>query len=73
MELQGCCQIPIAGFAKLKDKSLLLDGLVADLDGGTIFRDTVIGSPENAKELGATLANMLLDAGAGKILEKIYG
>jgi len=73
MELQGGCQVPIAGFARLKDKSLLLDGLVADLDGGTIFRDTVIGLPEKAKELGAALAHMLLDAGAGKILEKIYG
>ena len=73
MELQGGCQVPIAGLARLKDNSLLLDGLVADLDGGTIFRDTVIGTPEKAKELGATLANMLLDAGAGKTLEKIYG
>jgi hydroxymethylbilane synthase len=73
MELQGGCQIPIAGLARLKDDSLLLDGLVADLDGGTIFRDTVIGPPEKARELGATLANMLLDAGAGKILEKHYG
>jgi hydroxymethylbilane synthase len=73
MELQGGCQIPIAGFARLKDNSLLLDGLVADLDGGTIFRDKIIGSPENAKELGGTLANMLLDEGARKILEKIYG
>ena len=73
MELQGGCQIPIAGFARLKNNSLLLDGLVADLDGNTIFRDTVIGSPEKAKELGAALAHMLLDAGAGKILEKNYG
>jgi hydroxymethylbilane synthase len=73
MELQGGCQVPIAGLARLKDNSLLLDGLVADLDGGTIVRDTVIGMPEKAKELGATLAHMLLDAGAGKILEKIYG
>jgi len=73
MELQGGCQVPIAGFARLKDKSLLLDGLVADIDGGAIFRNTVNGPPEKAKELGVTLANMLLDAGAGKILEKIYG
>ncbi|MBW2004610.1 MAG: hydroxymethylbilane synthase [Deltaproteobacteria bacterium] len=73
MELQGGCQVPIAGFARLKDNSLLLDGLVADLDGSAIFRNTVNGPPEKAKELGATLANRLLDAGAGKILEKIYG
>jgi len=73
MELQGGCQVPIAGLARLKDNSLLLNGLVADPDGGAIFRNTVNGPPEKAKELGATLANMLLDAGAGKILEKIYG
>lgn len=72
MELHGGCQIPIAGFARLKNNSLLLDGLVAALDGSTIVRDKIIGSPENAKELGATLANMLLDAGARRILEKIY-
>jgi len=71
--LQGGCQVPIAGFARLKDNSLLLDGLVADLDGGTIFRDTVTGPPETAKELGATLANMLLYAVAGTLQEKIYG
>jgi len=73
MELQGGCQVPIAGLARLKDGSINLDGLVADPDGGAIFRNTVNGPPEKAKELGATLANMLLDAGAGKILEKIYG
>jgi len=73
MELQGGCQVPIAGLAMLKDNSLLLDGLVAELDGGLIFRDRVSGPPEKAKELGATLAHMLIDAGAGKILEKIYG
>jgi hydroxymethylbilane synthase len=72
-ELQGGCQIPIGGFARLTDNSLSLEGLVADLDGGTIFKDTIIGSPEKAKELGETLANTLLDAGARKILEKIYG
>ncbi len=73
MTLKGSCHVPIAAFARLKDNSLSLDGLVADLDGGTIFRDIVTGPPEKAKELGATLANMLLDAGAGKILEEIYG
>jgi len=73
MELKGGCQIPVSGFARLKDDTLFLDGLVADLDGGTIFRDIVIGPPEKARELGATLAHRLLDAGARNILEKIYG
>jgi len=73
MELKGGCQIPVAGLARLKDDSINLDGLVADLDGSTIFRDFIIGPPEKAKELGATLAHRLLDAGAREILKDIYG
>ncbi len=70
LELQGGCQIPIGGLARLKDGHIYLDGLVADLDGKTVFRDVIAGLPENAKELGATLAHRLLDAGASKILQK---
>jgi hydroxymethylbilane synthase len=73
VELKGGCQIPVAGFAILKDDSINLDGLVADLDGRTIFRDVVIGPPEKARELGSALAHKLLDAGAGEILKDIYG
>ena len=73
MELKGGCQIPIAGFARLKDNSINLDGLVADLDGSTIIRDIVVGPPEKASELGVGLAKRLLDEGAGEILKDIYG
>lgn len=73
MELKGGCQLPIAGFARFEHDSLSLDGLVADLDGSTIFRDVVIGPPEDPGELGATLAHRLLNAGASKILDDIYG
>ena len=73
MELKGGCQIPVAGFARLKDDSINLDGLVADLDGSTIFRDVVIGPPEKARELGEALAKRLLDVGAREILKDIYG
>lgn len=73
MELNGGCQLPIAGFARFEHNSLSLDGLVADLDGSTIFRDVVIGPPEDPGELGATLAHRLLDAGASRILNDIYG
>lgn len=72
MELKGGCQIPIAGFAMLKDDSINLDGLVADLDGSTIIRDVVFGPPEKARELGAALANRILDTGAREILKDIY-
>ncbi|MFB0521648.1 MAG: hydroxymethylbilane synthase [Desulfatiglandales bacterium] len=73
MGLKGGCQLPVAGLARFEGGSIYLDALVANLDGGTVFRDVVIGPPERARELGATLANRLLDAGARKILDDIYG
>jgi hydroxymethylbilane synthase len=73
MELKGGCQLPVAGFARFRDESLYLDGLVADLDGSTIFRDIVFGPPQKAGELGTILARKLLDTGARKILHDIYG
>ena len=71
-ELKGGCRLPVAGFARFRDDGLSLDGLVANLDGSTIFRDVITGSPENSKELGTTLACRLLDKGARKILDEIY-
>jgi hydroxymethylbilane synthase len=67
------CQLPVAGFASLKHNTLHLDGLVANSNGSTVFRDVVIGPPEKASELGATLAQRLLDEGASEILDEIYG
>jgi len=73
MGLKGGCQLPIAGFARFEKDSIYLDGLVADLDGSTIFRDVVTGPAEKARELGPILIKRLLDAGASKILNDIYG
>ena len=73
MGLRSGCQVPVAGFAGFEDGALHLEGLVADSDGGTILRDVIFGPAEKARELGATLAHTLLDAGASKILDEIHG
>lgn len=72
-ELKAGCQLPVAGFAQLEDGNLLLDGLVANLDGTTIIRDTIEGPAKTAQDLGIALARRLLDAGARTILDEIYG
>ena len=69
--LEGGCQVPIAAHGRLDGESLELTGLVADLDGSTIIKDTVSGPAENAKELGTRLAERILEKGAGPILEKL--
>ncbi len=70
--LEGGCQVPIAGHARLEGDRLFLQGMVAELDGSTIIKDIVSGSKEKPEEVGVTLAEKLLSAGADKILARIY-
>lgn len=69
--LQGGCQVPIAGYAEIDHGVLLLRGLVGAVDGSTILRGEIAGSPANAEELGVVLANDLLSRGAEQILEPL--
>ncbi|MEJ5349120.1 MAG: hydroxymethylbilane synthase [Desulfosoma sp.] len=70
-ELQGGCQVPIAGHAKVHDGTVTLTGLVASLDGATVYRLTD-GAPFGQEEhLGRDLARRLLQAGAQSILETL--
>jgi hydroxymethylbilane synthase len=69
--LGGSCQSPIAAHARLEGQSLLLDGLVAEPDGSRVVRDSVSGSIDEAAALGALLAERILAAGAGPLLERL--
>jgi hydroxymethylbilane synthase len=70
--LQGGCQVPIACYAIHQFDKLWLRGLVGDPDGSLLLKDEISGSPENAEVMGITLADRLLEAGADKILAKVY-
>jgi hydroxymethylbilane synthase len=50
---------------------LQLDGLVAEPDGSRVIRDTVSGSIDDPAALGALLAERILAAGAGPLLERL--
>ena len=71
-ELEGGCQVPIAGYAQVLEEQVELTGLVASLDGKKIFRRTRSAAKEEAESLGRELAQELLDAGAREVLEEIY-
>lgn len=66
--LGGGCQFPIAAHAIVASDSLQLDGLVAKPDGSEILRDSLAGTTEDPETLGATLAEHLLQQGAGSLL-----
>jgi hydroxymethylbilane synthase len=72
-KLQGGCQVPVAGFARLDGETVHLTGMVAELDGTRLLRDDMTGEVNQAEKIGNTLAGRLLDAGADKILARIYG
>jgi hydroxymethylbilane synthase len=70
--LEGGCQVPIAGHGVLEGDQLWLRGLVGSVDGKTIIRDEIRGPRDDAGALGVTLAERLLEAGAGEILRELY-
>ncbi|MBL7172363.1 MAG: hydroxymethylbilane synthase [Desulfobacteraceae bacterium] len=72
-ELEGGCQVPIAGLARLDGNELHFEGMVAELDGTKIFKEATIGVGEQAEEIGIASARRLLASGADRILERIYG
>ncbi|MEW4983570.1 MAG: hydroxymethylbilane synthase [Cycloclasticus sp.] len=70
--LEGGCQAPIAGHARINGDLLILDGLVAEPDGSVIITEQLEGPLEKAEEMGKTVANRLLAGGAKDILDKLY-
>ena len=70
--LEGGCQVPIGGHAVLEDGGLYLRGLVGTIDGSQIVRGEIRGPMDDAERLGITLAEELLDHGAGRILQDLY-
>jgi hydroxymethylbilane synthase len=69
--LGGSCQSPIAAYAELYADQIRLQGLVAEPDGSRLLRDTLSGSQENPQALGLKLAERILAAGAGPLLERL--
>jgi hydroxymethylbilane synthase len=73
--LEGSCQVPIAAHGTIAEDRLNLEGLVADVDGRTVYRDRHCGPAHTPETVGRELAERLLARGAGKLLEKlaVYG
>ncbi len=69
--LGGGCRLPIAALGKMEGKVLSLEGLVAAPNGEIICRDKVRGSIAEAKELGARLADMIMEKGGKKLLNLV--
>ncbi len=71
-KLNGGCQVPIAGFSELKDGKLWIRGMVANVEGSEFIRKEMTGELEFADELGSSLAQLLIDDGAMKLLATMH-
>ncbi|MDP3007706.1 MAG: hydroxymethylbilane synthase [Methylococcales bacterium] len=70
--LNGGCQVPIAGFAELKNNQLFMRGLVGNPDGSVLYRSERSAAVDDAQLLGQWIAEDLLSQGADKILHALY-
>ncbi|WP_168406388.1 hydroxymethylbilane synthase [Acinetobacter indicus] len=70
--LEGGCQVPIAGYATLKDGQLSMKGRVGSVDGQALLSAQLSAAPEQAEQLGEQLAQNLLAQGAGELLKALY-
>jgi len=69
--LEGGCQVPIGAHGMLRDGRLVLEGVVASVDGTRLVRDVMEGPADDPEKLGTDLAEVLLGKGAEEILDEI--
>jgi hydroxymethylbilane synthase len=65
--LHGSCHVPVAAIAQQGD-DLHLQGLVGSASDGRAVRAEAVGPASDPEALGQRVAKMLLDAGAGELL-----
>ena len=70
-QLEGGCNVPIGAFATIEGNEMTLRGLVASLDGKTLYKKELKGDKVNAAALGNEMGNALLDMGGDKIMHEI--
>ncbi len=69
--LDGGCQVPIGAYATVDGRKITVRGLVAGLDGKTIYQLDKTGPVYDADKLGRELGNELLKMGAAEILKEV--
>lgn len=70
--LNGGCQVPIAGFAEMKNNQLFMRGLVGSPDGSVMYRSERSAGVDEGETLGRLIADDLLAQGADKILHALF-
>jgi len=67
-ELEGGCQIPLGAWARFENGALRLEACVFSADGKEFVRKELRGQPGEAEKLGVRLGQIMIEAGADRIL-----
>ncbi|MGG3923621.1 hydroxymethylbilane synthase, partial [Geobacillus thermodenitrificans] len=68
-QMEGGCQVPIAGYAEVKEGMVHLTALVASPDGKEKYKEIVIGA--DPEEVGRQAAALLSEQGAKELIERV--
>jgi hydroxymethylbilane synthase len=69
--LEGGCSVPLGCHAQASERGLLVTGMLGSPLTDQVLRDRISGSPAESESLGIELAEAILAAGGGEILEDI--
>ena len=69
--VEGSCEVPVGGIARVEGDSLHLEGFIGLPDGTRIVRERANGSCREAESIGRTLGERLLAAGGREILKQL--
>ncbi|WP_223591119.1 hydroxymethylbilane synthase [Neobacillus bataviensis] len=69
-KMEGGCQVPIAGFARIDENDeIVLNVLVGSPEGQEIFKEELRG--QNPEELGVQAADLLTQKGAKDLIDRV--
>ncbi|NOZ40642.1 MAG: hydroxymethylbilane synthase [Planctomycetes bacterium] len=66
--LHGGCSVPVGGWGRVENGKLVLDGLVANVEGTQVLKATASGEIATAEQIGQQVAEQLLSQGAAEII-----
>ena len=69
--VEGGCQVPVGVYATAESDGLVVEAVIASLDGQRFYRGDVKGTRQDAAKLGEKLAEKLLDEGGAEILKEL--
>jgi hydroxymethylbilane synthase len=71
--VEGSCEVPVGGLARVSGDELRLEGFIGLPDGTREVRDSVSGPCADAQRLGTEVGERLLAAGGREILRTLAG